>query len=435
MSQTTGTDMHADFVIVGGGAGGLLLAARLGRKLGRRHGRRRVLLIDRTPIHIWKPSLHEIAAGTLDAHQEGLSYPMLARRNHFKFSLGDMAGLDVGAKRLTLAEMRDEDGRVIVPERVVGFERLVLATGSGSNLFGTPGAAEHARLLEDTDDARDFQQRLTTAFMATAFSDERVLRIAIVGAGATGVELSAELLEAHDAFQEALAHDQQFRLEVTIVEMAPRILGGLPERVADQAAAALAQKGVRVMTEAKVERVRADGLNTSKGDVPADLTVWAAGVKADERNTTFGLKTGKLNQFVTDDRLRTSAPGIWAMGDCAEIPGPDGRPLPARAQAAAQQADYLTEALLADASGRSGGRAFIYRDRGSLVALGEDEAAGSLMGGLLGDRFFIEGLMARWAYMSLHLDHHRRILGPVRTAVLALARLMHDRISGRLKLH
>ena len=435
MSQTTGTDMHADFVIGGGGAGGLLLAAQLGRKLGRRQGPRRVLLIDRAPIHIWKPSLHEIAAGTLDAHQEGLSYPMLARRNHFRFSLGDMAGLDVGARRLILSAMRDADGRVIVPERVVGFERMVLASGSGSNLFGTPGAAEYARLLEDTDDARDFQQRLTTAFMATAFSDERVLRIAIVGAGATGVELAAELLEAHDAFQEALAHDQQFRLEVTIVEMAPRILGGLPERVADQAAAALGQKGVRVMTEAKVERVRADGLDTSKGEGPADLIVWAAGVKADERNTTLGLKTGKLNQFITDDRLRTSAPGIWAMGDCAETPGANGRPLPARAQAAAQQADYLAEALLADAAGRRGGRAFVYRDRGSLIALGDDEAAGSLMGGLLGDRFFIEGLMARWAYMSLHLDHHRRILGPVRTAVLALARLMHDRISGRLKLH
>lgn len=427
--------MHADFVIVGGGAGGLLLAAQLGRKLGRRQGPRRVLLIDRAPIHIWKPSLHEIAAGTLDAHQEGLSYPMLARRNHFRFSLGDMTGLDVKARRLTLAEVRDADGRVIVPERIVGFERLVLATGSGSNLFGTPGAAGHARLLEDTDDARDFQQRLTTAFMAAAFSSEQVLRIAIVGAGATGVELAAELLEAHDAFQEALAHDQQFRLEVTILEMAPRILGGLPERVAEQAMAALAHKGVRVLTEAKVNRVRADGLDTTRGDVLADLIVWAAGVKADERNTTFGLETGKLNQFVTDDRLRTSAPGVWAMGDCAETPGPEGRPLPARAQAAAQQADYLADALLADARGRPGGRSFVYRDRGSLVALGDDDAAGSLMGGLLGDRFFIEGLTARWAYMSLHLDHHRRILGPIRTAVLALARLMHNRISGRLKLH
>lgn len=427
--------MQSDFVIVGGGAGGLILAARLGRRLGRRAGPNRVLLIDRSPIHIWKPSLHEIAAGTLDAHQEGLSYPMLARRNHFRFTLGEMTALDAQAHSLTLAEMRDADGAVIVPERTVTFQRLVLATGGGSNLFGTPGAADHAHLLEDTEDARAFQKRLATAFLAAAFSKTRVMRIAIVGAGATGVELAAELLEAHDAFQQALIEDQRFTLEIAVVEMAPRILGGLPERVARQAAAALTEKGVRVMTEAKVERVRTDGLDTSRGDVPADLIVWAAGVKADERNAKLGLEIGKLNQFVTDERMRTSAPGIWAIGDCAQTPGRDGKPLPARAQAAAQQADYLARALMADAGGRDFAKPFVFRDRGSLIALGDDHAAGSLMGGLLGKRFFIEGLTARWAYMSLHLDHHRRILGPVRTAVLALARLMHQRISGRLKLH
>ena len=284
--------MQADFVIVGGGAGGLVLAARLGRALGRRRGPRRVLLIDRTPIHIWKPSLHEIAAGTLDAHQEGLSYPMLARRNHFRFTLGDMTALDPARGKLTLAAMRDEDGAVVVPEREIGFERLVLATGGGSNLFSTPGAADHARVLEDAEDARAFQKRLATAFLVAAFSETRVLRIAIVGAGATGVELAAELLEAHTAFQETLMEDQRFRLAITVLEMSPRILGGLPDRVAGQATAVLVEKGVRVMTDTRVEGVRADGLDTSKGDIPADLIVWAAGVKADDRNTGFGLETG-----------------------------------------------------------------------------------------------------------------------------------------------
>lgn len=421
-----------DIVIVGGGAGGLELASRLGRRFGREEGRRRVLLIDRSIFHLWKPSLHEVAAGSLDSHQEGLSYPVLARRNHFSFAFGDLTGLDPQAHTIALGEIRDDGGAVLVPPRTLAFNTLVLAIGSGSNLFGTPGAAEHAHLLENVADAEAFNRRLTSAFLAAAYSDERVLRIAIVGAGATGVELSTELIEGHDELSAGLTEEQRFALEVTIIEAAPRILGGLPERVSDKAARALTAKGVRLLTDAKVAAVHADRLETSQGPVPADLIVWAAGVKAPDTNRDFGLATGKLNQFVVDDHLRTSVPGILAMGDCAEAPGADGRPVPARAQAAAQQAQYLTRLLGRPA--RDPGP-YVYRDRGSLVSLGGDHGVGSLMGGLGGANFLIEGLVAKWAYMALHLDHHRAIIGTRRTILLALSRLLHRRVSGRLKLH
>lgn len=423
--------MQHDIVIIGGGAGGLELAARLGRRFGPQEGRRRVLLIDRSIFHLWKPSLHEVAAGSLDSHQEGLSYPLLARRNHFSFAFGDLTSLDPAAKSLTLAEIRD-DGAVLVAPRTLSFQTLVLAIGSGSNLFNTPGAAEHAHLLENVADAEAFNRRLTAAFLSAAYSDERKLNIAIVGAGATGVELSTELIEGHDELSAGLTSDQMFDLAVTIVEAAPRILGGLPERASAKAARALKAKGVRLLTDAKVNAVHADRLDTSKGDVPADLIVWAAGVKAAESNRDLGLSTGRINQFVVDDHLRTSAPGIYAMGDCAEAPGPNGKPVPARAQAASQQAVYLAKALANPA--RDPGP-FLYRDRGSLVSLGGDTGVGSLMGGLGGPNFLIEGLIAKWAYMALHLDHHRAILGVSRTAILALSRLLHRRVSGRLKLH
>lgn len=423
--------MQHDIVIIGGGAGGLELAARLGRRFGPREGRRRVLLIDRSIFHLWKPSLHEVAAGSLDSHQEGLSYPLLARRNHFSFAFGDLTALDPAGKTITLAEIRD-DGAVLVAPRTLSFQTLVLAIGSGSNLFNTPGAAEHAHLLENVADAEAFNRRLTAAFLSAAYSDERKLNIAIVGAGATGVELSTELIEGHDELSAGLTSDQMFDLAVTIVEAAPRILGGLPERASAKAARALKAKGVRLLTDAKVKAVHADRLDTSKGDVPADLIVWAAGVKAAESNRDLGLSTGRINQFVVDDHLRTSAPGIYAMGDCAEAPGPNGKPVPARAQAASQQAAYLAKALANPA--RDPGP-FLYRDRGSLVSLGGDTGVGSLMGGLGGPNFLIEGLIAKWAYMALHLDHHRAILGVSRTAILALSRLLHRRVSGRLKLH
>ncbi len=424
--------MKHDIVIVGGGAGGLELAARLGRRFGPREGRRRVLLIDRSIFHLWKPSLHEVAAGSLDSHQEGLSYPVLARRNHFSFAFGDLTGLDPASKTLTLGHIRDQDGEVLVKPRTLSFNSLVLAIGSGSNLFDTPGAAEHAHLLEDVADAEAFNKRLTAAFLAAAYSGDTTLGIAIVGAGATGVELSTELIEGHDELSAGLAPDQRFDLNVTLVEAAPRILGGLPDRISTKAAQALEAKGVRLLTDARVEAVEADRLRTSKGEVRADLIVWAAGVMAAESNRELGLATGRINQFVVDEHLRASAPGIYAMGDCAEAPGPDGRPVPARAQAAAQQAAYLARALSNPA--RDPGP-YVYRDKGSLVSLGDNKGVGSLMGNLGGPNFLIEGLVAKWAYMALHLDHHRAILGVRRTALLALSRLLHRRVSGRLKLH
>lgn len=321
--------MHYDIVIVGGGAGGLELASRLGRRLGGRHGKRRVLLIDRSSFHIWKPTLHEVAAGTLDVHQEGISYSILGRSNGFNFLLGELETFDPTAKRLTLKAITGDDGQVLAPERAISFTYGVLAIGSGSNLFGTPGA-EQAHLLERTEDAEAFHSRLLAAFTKASFSAEKIMRVAIVGGGATGVELSAELIEAHRELLGSLGDEQRFRLDITVVEAAPRILGGLPQKIADKATLALERKGVAVKTEAKVLAVHADRLETSQGEIPADLIVWAAGIKAAEANTGFGLEANRGNQFVVNDRLETSAPDVWALGDCAAAPWKDGKTIPAR---------------------------------------------------------------------------------------------------------
>lgn len=426
--------MHYETVIVGGGAGGLELAARMGRRLGARDGRERILLADRSSFHIWKPTLHEVAAGTLDPQQEGLSYTFLARRNHFSFVLGDLVELDPAAHELRLGEVRDETGTELVPPRTIGFDRLVLALGSGSNSFGTPGYG-HAYVLEQARDAQRFHLRLLNAFLRCAFAPGQSLKIAIVGAGATGVELSAELIEAHSELTESLRADQRFDLEITLIEAADRILGGLPARIAAQARRALEGKGVRVLTGTEVVEIGARGLSTKAGDIRSDLTVWAAGIKASSANREFGLETNRLNQFIVDERLATSAADIFAIGDCAACPWRDDKTVPARAQAAHQQAAWLAQALLGTNKGSSARERFVYRDFGSLVSLGENEGVGNLMGGLSGRNFFVEGLIAKWMYMSLHLMHHRVILGLRKTTVLALARLLQHRVSGRVKLH
>lgn len=426
--------MHSDIVIVGGGAGGLELAARLGRRLGAKLGRERVLLVDRSPFHIWKPTLHEVAAGTLDAHQEGLSYPVLARRNHFGFAIGDLTGLDTAHKTIELAEIRNAEGDLLVPRRTVSYTRLVLAIGSGSNAFGTPGI-EHAYLLENVRDAQRFHTDWLGACARASFSESRALSIAIVGAGATGVELSAELLEAHAELLESLGSSQRFRLDISLVEGGGRILGGLPEKISAQAEVALRRKQVQVLTNTRVTEIRRGALVTPAGEIPADLIVWAAGIKAADGNARLGLEVNRLNQFVVDNRLRTSAPDVLALGDCAACPWEDGKTVPARAQAAHQQADYLANVLGALLREQEVTEPFVYKDFGSLVSLGDNKGVGNLMGGLGGRNFFVEGLIAKWMYISLHLNHHRAILGTGKTVVLALARLLQKRVSGRLKLH
>ncbi|GAA0762781.1 FAD-dependent oxidoreductase [Ideonella azotifigens] len=426
--------MHYDIVILGGGAGGLELAAQLGRQLGRREGRDKVLLVDRSVFHIWKPTLHEVAAGTLDAHQEGLSYTILARRNHFGFALGEMRALDPVKRQITLAPLLDEEGRAIAPERQISFRWAVLAVGSGSNFFGTPGA-EHAYVLEQAQDAERFRRHLLAAFARASFSPQRSLGVAIVGGGATGVELSAELIEAHNELLDGLGKGQRFRLDISIVEAGPRLLGGLPEKISGQATTALERKQIKVMTGTRVLEIKPGALQTSQGEVPADLIVWAAGIKGADANTTLGLAVNKANQFIVNEHLETSVPGIYAMGDCAACPWQDGKLVPARAQAAHQQASYLLKVFHGLLRERPLAASFVYKDFGSLVSLGDNKGVGNLMGGLSGRNFFVEGLLAKWMYISLHLMHHRAIVGLGNTVVLALARLLQRRVSGRLKLH
>src|SRR5690606_2141767 len=221
-------------VIVGGGAGGLELAAKLGRKFGPES----VYLIDKDDDHIWKPSLHEVAAGTLDIHREGLSYFMLARDCGFTFIPGEMLELDRTNKTVTLAAVYNSIGDEVFPQRSVQYGTLVMAVGSKSNFFNTPGASEHAITLDSTKQAERFRLRLLHEL--TRATDEPVrkpLQIAIVGGGATGVELAAELMEASDSLRSYGMNtlDPARDIKITLLEGADRILSALPEKVSARA--------------------------------------------------------------------------------------------------------------------------------------------------------------------------------------------------------
>ncbi len=441
-------------VIVGGGAGGLELAARLGTRFGPSH----VTLVDARPFHVWKPSLHEVAAGTLDIHQEGLSYPMLARDRGFRFVMGALEGLDRERQMIRVGAVRAPDGEEVLPAREVSYDTLVLSVGCGANFFNTPGAEQHAIALDSTDAAERFRMSLLK-LMAKAevarSGDRRTdggptaaptaggtpdMHVVIVGGGATGVELAAELHESTrnlSSYGGGNPAELTTRAHISVLEGGPRLLAPLPPSVGEAARALLGQRNVQVETSCRVAEVRADSVIDTEGRVfPADLVVWAAGIKASPLLASLDLPVNRLNQIEADTHLRTVDPNILAMGDCAAVPWEDGKTLPARAQVASQQATYLNDVIGARIQGRAApSEPFVFRDRGSLVSIGQGGGLGSLMGGLTGKNMFVRGLVARYLYMSLHLMHHAAVLGVFRTATLALGRTLVKRSRPLVKLH
>ena len=178
--------MHK-ILIVGGGAGGLELATRLGDQLGKRRAAQ-ITLIDRSRTHLWKPLLHEVAAGSMDIHAHQLDYLAQARWHYFTFVLGALEGVDRSQRMVSVSEVCDDNGEVVLPARQFKYDTLVIAIGSQSNDFGTPGVVEHAFTIDNAWDAHLFHRRLVNACFKANFADNgHVIRIVIVGAGATGV--------------------------------------------------------------------------------------------------------------------------------------------------------------------------------------------------------------------------------------------------------
>ncbi|NBQ89419.1 MAG: NAD(P)/FAD-dependent oxidoreductase, partial [Betaproteobacteria bacterium] len=157
--QSSGAALHR-IVVVGGGAGGLELVTRLGDTLGRR-GKAHITLVDRARTHLWKPLLHQVAAGCMDLNDHALDYLAQARWHHFNFQLGHMVGLDREARTVLLGPLLDQEtGAEVLPARPLPYDTLVLAVGSQTNDFGTPGASEHAIALDMPEQAERFRSRL-----------------------------------------------------------------------------------------------------------------------------------------------------------------------------------------------------------------------------------------------------------------------------------
>ncbi len=433
-------------VVIGGGAGGLELAIRLARATASPR-RARVTLVDRRATHVWKPRLHEIAAGLLLPSEEAAGYAEQAHTHGFDFVLGAVTAIDPARREITVAAVdppandpiAERRGGELLPQRLLAYGTAVLAVGSTVDDFGTPGVAEHAYTLDDPAGAERLHRAVLAQAARAKAGLQEAVNVVIVGAGTTGVELAAELRDAAARLAQyrSLLHHGQ--LNVCLVEAAPRPLPQSSEEVSAYARRMLDAHGVAMRFGVKAACVEAAAVALADGTrLASDVTVWASGVKAQALTSAVpGAKRGKTGRLAVDAELRVlgaaGAPiaGLYAIGDCA-APDEDGKPLGATAQAASQEAEHLARSLARQLRGRKA-LAFHFHYKGSLVSLGAEAAVGDVptpRGGM----FKISGLGARLAYLALYQQHQVELFGWVRATALALGGALRRSARPQVKL-
>jgi NADH dehydrogenase len=380
----------------------------------------------------------------MDLNDHELDYLYQARWHHFQFRLGRMDGLNRAKREIHLAPTADEDGREVIPALSIAYDTLVMAVGSTTNDFGTPGAREHAISLDNPQQAALFHSRLLNACLRANAQQEPLqrgqLHIAIIGAGATGVELAAEL---HNTIREFVSFgldriSPERDIKITIIEAAPKVLPALPERLSVAVLGLLKKIKVEVLTGEKVTEVSAQGVKTANArEISAELVVWAAGIKApDFLKDLDGLETNRINQLMVTQMLQTTRnPDVFAFGDCASCPWPEKNGwIPPRAQSAHQQATHLYKQFPRRLRGEAL-QPFVYRDFGSLVSLGKFSTVGSLMGAITRGSIMVEGFFAKIMYLSLYKMHELALHGFVKVFLDTLARIITRRTEPHIKLH
>lgn len=380
----------------------------------------------------------------MDPDKHELNYLAQAHWHHFRFRLGNMDGLDRAKKEVTIAPFFDENGVEIIPRRTFQYDTLIIAVGSTTNDFGIAGAKEYSIALDTQEQAERFHRRLHNALLRAQTQPDPVqagqLEVVIVGAGATGVELAAEL---HNTTRELTAYgldkiNPDRDIKISIIEASDRVLPALPPKLSKAVDGELRKLRVHVYTGERVTEVTKKGVYTHSGRfIPSELVVWAAGIKAPNFLSELdGLEVNRINQLLVTRTLQTTLDeNIFSFGDCAACPWPGhNETVPPRAQAAHQQASMLLRSMRRRIAGKPLPE-YVYRDYGSLVNLGRYTTVGNLMGAVTGGSLFIEGLIARFMYQSLYKMHLMTLHGFFVVFLQTLGRIITRRTESQVKLH
>lgn len=381
-------------LILGGGFGGAYCAKRLGRvadPLGIR-----ITLIDRHNYFIFYPLLAEAGTGSLEPRHAVVSLRAMLGR-HVEFVMAEVAAVDTDARRVTV-RLTGTD-----VERPLEYDELVIALGSETMLPPVSGLAEHAfemKTLADAVALRDRAIAMLEHANAIEDPDERrgLLEFAVVGGSYTGVEVAGEF----DVFlREAARHYPNIdrrEIRVHLIEAADRVLPTLDKDLADYATQKLRGRGVQVVLGRPVTAVHDDHVLLDDGTpIGARTCIWAAGIQPTPLTAELALPTDRRGYLLCDTHMRVEGcERVWAIGDCAINPDPDGRPYPATAQHASQMANALAKNIARKLSDRPT-RPFVYKTRGTLAALGCRTAVAKVFG------LKLSGFIAWWLWRTVYL--------------------------------
>jgi NADH dehydrogenase len=387
--------MAARIVILGGGFAGMATARRLERIL--RPEEATITVVSRENFSLFTPMLPEVGSGNLETRH--VVTPIRAELRRATFVLGDVRGIDLAAKTVTV------EHPIAGSYQTLGYDHLVFALGSVTSTFGLPGIAERAfpyKTLEDADRLRNhvIATLETAAVTADPAERKRLLTFVFVGGGFTGVEAAGEMA---DFFRSTLRYYRSIdpkEIDVVLVEGGNKLLPELQAGMGEYSAKALARRGIDVRLESMVAGADERGLQLKSGvTIETKTIVWSAGVRPSPVVAPIAaIATGRGGSIAVNADLSVpNQPGLWALGDCASIPMPDGTTAPATAQHAIREGPVLAGNIAATLRGRATAP-FRYRAIGMMASLGARRGVAGLFG-----KYLITGFPAWLIWRTYYL--------------------------------
>lgn len=379
-------------VVLGAGFAGLAFCRALP------DGRARVTVVDRQNHHLFQPLLYQVATAGLAA--DDIAQPIrgiLRKKRSLSVRMASVRSIDLEHRRVHL----DDGGEL-------GYDYLVIALGGCASYFGHPEWAEFAPGLKTLDDALRIRRRILLAFERAEAEPDPLVRnalmtVVVIGGGPTGVELAGTIAElARQVLRDDFSHIDSARTRVVLIEGGRRVLSTYPPDLSDSARRQLEKLGVEVRTGGQVRAIRRDAVELAGETINAHTIIWAAGVGAVPLAGSLGMPTDKAGRIeVCRDLSLPGRPEVFAGGDLAVLKNADGSPVPGVAPAAMQMGRHIArivEAEIGRAVRSADDRpAFVYRDKGSLAAIGRSAAVARI------GRLHFSGRAAWLTWLTIHL--------------------------------